>query len=101
MEAGRNDPCPSGSGKKYKHCHIGQKVDFGEDGEVTERRFFQPVLLLLPGIIGPVLYLWKGLGAGIWGGVAAAMVAFGLMLGADLPSRRKRRHSGVGFGRKG
>jgi preprotein translocase subunit SecA len=21
MKPGRNDPCPSGSGKKYKHCH--------------------------------------------------------------------------------
>ena len=21
--AGRNDPCPCGSGKKYKHCHAG------------------------------------------------------------------------------
>jgi len=21
--AGRNDPCPCGSGKKYKKCHIG------------------------------------------------------------------------------
>jgi len=21
---GRNDPCPCGSGKKYKHCHEGQ-----------------------------------------------------------------------------
>ena len=21
MKAGRNDPCPCGSGKKYKHCH--------------------------------------------------------------------------------
>ena len=23
---GRNDPCPCGSGKKYKHCCIGSKV---------------------------------------------------------------------------
>jgi preprotein translocase subunit SecA len=21
MKVGRNDPCPCGSGKKYKHCH--------------------------------------------------------------------------------
>jgi uncharacterized protein YecA (UPF0149 family) len=21
QKAGRNDPCPCGSGKKYKHCH--------------------------------------------------------------------------------
>lgn len=23
---GKNDPCPCGSGKKYKHCCIGSKV---------------------------------------------------------------------------
>ncbi len=27
-EVGRNDPCPCGSGKKYKHCH-GKKVSIG------------------------------------------------------------------------
>jgi len=21
IKVGRNDPCPCGSGKKYKHCH--------------------------------------------------------------------------------
>ena len=24
MKAGRNDPCPCGSGKKYKHCCSGK-----------------------------------------------------------------------------
>jgi preprotein translocase subunit SecA len=23
-KVGRNDPCPCGSGKKYKHCHLRQ-----------------------------------------------------------------------------
>jgi hypothetical protein len=23
---GRNEPCPCGSGRKYKHCHIGREV---------------------------------------------------------------------------
>lgn len=26
---GRNEPCPCGSGKKYKHCHLGQDDDPG------------------------------------------------------------------------
>lgn len=25
MATGRNDPCPCGSGKKFKHCHEGKK----------------------------------------------------------------------------
>ncbi len=24
--AGRNDACPCGSGKKYKHCHLGKEL---------------------------------------------------------------------------
>jgi len=24
MKIGRNDPCPCGSGKKYKQCHLGK-----------------------------------------------------------------------------
>ncbi len=30
---GRNDPCPCGSGKKYKHCHLGREA------EVIEERY--------------------------------------------------------------
>ena len=26
MKIGRNDPCPCGSGKKYKKCHIGEDI---------------------------------------------------------------------------
>ena len=26
MKVGRNEPCPCGSGKKYKHCCLGSKV---------------------------------------------------------------------------
>jgi SEC-C motif-containing protein len=26
---GRNDPCPCGSGKKYKHCHGRQESPYG------------------------------------------------------------------------
>lgn len=27
MKIGRNDPCPCGSGKKYKRCHLGKESD--------------------------------------------------------------------------
>lgn len=27
MKVGRNDPCPCGSGKKFKRCHLGQPVE--------------------------------------------------------------------------
>ena len=31
----RNDPCPCGSGKKFKHCHFGE--DLAEEGEAAPR----------------------------------------------------------------
>ena len=34
-EPGRNAPCPCGSGKKYKHCHL-EKVNAGVRAKVTE-----------------------------------------------------------------
>lgn len=26
MKVGRNEPCPCGSGKKFKKCHLGKEV---------------------------------------------------------------------------
>jgi hypothetical protein len=32
MNAGRNDPCPCGSGRKYKHCCLGKEEPSGTEG---------------------------------------------------------------------
>ena len=37
MKAGRNDPCPCGSGKKYKHCHL-QIEEAPRPEDITWRR---------------------------------------------------------------
>jgi hypothetical protein len=37
MKPGRNDPCPCGSGKKYKHCHL-QIEEAPHPDEITWRR---------------------------------------------------------------
>jgi len=31
-KTGRNDPCPCGSGKKFKHCHLGREDELGLHG---------------------------------------------------------------------
>jgi hypothetical protein len=67
---GRNDPCPCGSGKKFKHCCIGKPPP------EVRRRF----------MIAPLLVLVAGGGAGIYAGVTrsvglgAAFIAAGLIL---------------------
>jgi hypothetical protein len=45
---GRNDPCPCGSGKKYKHCH--QPID--EAAQAAKRRLRNAFDTLLPQLIG-------------------------------------------------
>jgi SEC-C motif len=44
---GRNDPCPCGSGKKYKHCHL--PID--EAAQAEQRRLRHAVDTLMPRII--------------------------------------------------
>jgi hypothetical protein len=44
---GRNDPCPCGSGKKYKHCHL----PIEEAAQAEQRRLRQSVDTLMPQIV--------------------------------------------------
>src|ERR1043165_3334132 len=46
-KVGRNDPCPCGSGKKYKHCHL----PIEEAAVAEQRRLRQAVDTLLPQIV--------------------------------------------------
>lgn len=39
---GRNDPCHCGSGRKYKHCHMGQEASGS-----PRRRFFVGAVIVL------------------------------------------------------
>ncbi|MBS0365511.1 MAG: SEC-C domain-containing protein [Proteobacteria bacterium] len=38
MKPGRNDPCPCGSGRKYKHCCLAEPATIGDLGAQTWRR---------------------------------------------------------------
>jgi hypothetical protein len=46
-KVGRNDPCPCGSGKKYKHCHL----PLEEAAQAEQRRLRGAVDTLMPQII--------------------------------------------------
>jgi hypothetical protein len=35
MKPGRNDPCPCGSGKKYKYCCLSESATVADLGEQT------------------------------------------------------------------
>jgi hypothetical protein len=46
-KVGRNDPCPCGSGKKYKHCHL----PIEQAAQAQQRRLRQAVDTLMPQLI--------------------------------------------------
>lgn len=85
---GRNDDCPCGSGKKYKHCHLGKPFETDGGGEVMapvdssvrRARAAIPglVLTLILGALGAFLRGGEGLlvGAslGIIGGIGWALM---------------------------
>jgi len=46
-KAGRNDPCPCGSGKKFKHCHLGREDELlYMQTEETKREVSQKITTL-------------------------------------------------------
>jgi hypothetical protein len=49
-KVGRNDPCPCGSGKKYKHCHLNADEGLAPD-ELTWRRVRRAIEGLQPRIM--------------------------------------------------
>ncbi len=50
---GRNDPCPCGSGKKYKNCHM----DKEEHKKSSNKSFTYLLLFILIIVVGVVAYL--------------------------------------------
>jgi hypothetical protein len=59
----RNDPCPCGSGKKYKQCHLGKPLE--EQQEANRRHWRIPILLtVIAAIVGIVLAIVSEPGTG-------------------------------------
>ncbi len=68
----RNDPCPCGSGKKYKSCHLGREQELAAGSRA------RPIAIVLAVIsalgLGGLIFASKGAEAGV------AVAAGGLML---------------------
>ncbi|MCG8424356.1 MAG: SEC-C domain-containing protein [Proteobacteria bacterium] len=76
----RNDPCPCGSGKKYKNCHLGKSL------ETRSRRFLVPLVLAFGGAaIGVYLAIVKSVTLGLSVGAGALIVVGLFVLLRDPP----------------
>lgn len=68
----RNDPCPCGSGKKYKSCHLGREQ------ELVPASSARPIALVLAALaalgLGGLVYTSKGFQAGLAVGLGGLML---------------------------
>jgi hypothetical protein len=64
MSTARNEPCPCGSGKKYKHCHLNADSSTGIQWRLG------PLALAVVGIVAGVVLLFTH-GSAIGGPVIA------------------------------
>ena len=91
----RNAPCPCGSGKKYKHCHMGQPL-----GSPRLRRLFAGATIA--GVLG-VAWLVANLSGWRTGGFTAlggiALVALYLVLRNPPPPTGRSGHARIDFGK--
>lgn len=68
---GRNDPCPCGSGLKYKNCHLGKPLPWEEGAEETKESPFKiPPIGIYLGIVGLIV----SIGVGFWKGTYPALI---------------------------
>ena len=108
QSVGRNDPCPCGSGKKYKQCHLqsdlATKVTRTEDGEIhggTSKN--NTVVWTIAGIISLTGIVLAVLGHFDWGigvGVGGLILLGVWLLIRDPPPPNKDAQdpSGINFG---
>ena len=91
MKIGRNDPCPCGSGKKYKHCHWGKPLPVKKDQAVQAKRWLHrisvpPSVILAFGVL-------VSIGVGFWKGTYTALiVAAAWALGSAAYLSSETRH---------
>ncbi len=96
-QVGRNDPCPCGSGSKYKRCCLGTDEDPEVAPKSTRAALVVAVLgLVLAGAAVPV----AGAEAGGIGAVVALMVAGAVYVFNNMPPPNSDSGSpgGINFG---
>ena len=96
-EIGRNDPCPCGSGKKYKRCCLGTE----EDPQVMPKKTLPTLVMLIVGLIlAAVVMVMSSAGNGALCAVVAMMIAGGTYIFTNMPPPNTNSGSpgGINFG---
>jgi hypothetical protein len=93
----RNAPCPCGSGKKYKHCHLQKPVD------VKSPSMLVPLLLIAAAVVaGVFVAVQRSIGAGVSvaAGGAILVAVFWFLRSPPPPRNDKSDPGALNFGRR-
>ena len=96
---GRNDPCPCGSGKKYKQCHFGAPL---EDAQVTRRSLRIPAILAVLAVaLAIAVGVQRDVGSAVVVLLSCALGIGGLMVLSKPPPSNPSSGApgGINFGR--
>lgn len=100
-EIGRNDPCPCGCGKKYKHCLLGKQeaIDLGGDANESDSRV-SAAIAVAGAILGVVLGVTQGveMGLGVGGGIVLAVGAWIIFRNPPPPRAGGSDPAAINFG---
>ena len=94
---GRNDPCPCGSGKKYKRCCLGTEADPAARPRTTLPALVAALVALL---VGAAVAMSRGGEDGAVVAVVLLMIAAGVYVFTNMPPPNKDSGSpgGINFG---
>ena len=97
-KTGRNDPCPCGSGKKYKSCHWGQSPEEVEAGPPDRT---VPAIIGVLGLVATAAaWATKGWGFGVTVAVTALLFLGGYLVlrNPPPPDPAKKDSGSINFG---
>lgn len=97
----RNAPCPCGSGKKFKHCHLGKEDALTEEGK-TRKIILTVVAIGLIAFVG-MMFTVKGFSGGV-ASLVGGLIVFGTVAVLTKPppaTRNKEDGAAIDFGTRG
>lgn len=96
---GRNDPCPCGSEKKYKHCHLGKNAE--EIEETAKRNVLAMVLVAICIVAGVAVGFAYDLKTGFAVGAGSLMLVglYFVIQKPPPPNSDSGDPAGLNFGR--
>ena len=103
MKTQRNAPCPCGSGKKYKHCHLASDLDGPGTPHAKPDHSKAIAVIATIGLVASAGATYvEDLGLGLTVAAASVILGWGFITFSNPPPRKPEsgNPAGLDFGRK-